>query len=161
MARTESDREDLLREATALVQRVELQVQGWAEPLVVGFRANGAASFFFGSDPVYQFDTSGQLRRAFIDGLLLKAEHGKLIALERRRLAHEVNLVRTELTVDATNHQLDQLRLHFDRLQSAIDCGAFEIIGQIPSTEDIVGRIGVWLRQLHRPIVIASSPRIL
>ena len=36
MPHTEHDREDLLREATALVERAELQVNGWDAPVVVG-----------------------------------------------------------------------------------------------------------------------------
>src|SRR5512134_1308657 len=97
MARQESEREDLLREATALVERAELQLPSFAEPIVVGFRSGGAASFFFGSDPVYQFNSTGQLRRAFVAGKLLKAERGRLVALARERTAEEVALVRTGL----------------------------------------------------------------
>ena len=74
MARRESDREDLLREATALVERAELTIEGFDEPIVVGFRRDGSASFFFGADPVYQFNTAFELRRAFVVGLLYKAE---------------------------------------------------------------------------------------
>ena len=47
MARQESNREDLLREATALVERVELHVPAFEEPIVVGFRRDGCASFLF------------------------------------------------------------------------------------------------------------------
>ena len=42
MARRESDREDLLREATALVERAELTIEGFDEPIVVGFRRDGS-----------------------------------------------------------------------------------------------------------------------
>src|SRR5262245_38318908 len=72
MARQESDREDLLREATALVERAELKVAGEPEPVTVGFRRDGSLSVFFGSVAVYQFNTAGELRRAFADGLLYK-----------------------------------------------------------------------------------------
>src|SRR5258705_63721 len=70
MARQESDREDLLREATALVQRVELVVAGYDEPVVCGFRRGGSVSLVFGGEPVYQFNTANQLifRAVLLDG---------------------------------------------------------------------------------------------
>ncbi len=98
MARDEEDREDLLREATALVERVELQIYGLLESVVAGFRRDSAASFFFGQDVVYQFNTACELRRGFFEGKLLKAERGRLIQLTRQRTAESVNLVRHELT---------------------------------------------------------------
>ena len=67
MARNEADREDLMREAVALTERVELFVPGFEELITIGFRSNGAMSIFVGQDPVYQFDPSGRLRRAFAD----------------------------------------------------------------------------------------------
>ena len=71
MAREEADREDLMREATALVQRAEFSAGG--KPVFVGFRTNGAASVFFDSDPVYQFNSNGELRRAFVAGDALQS----------------------------------------------------------------------------------------
>src|SRR3954453_924358 len=103
MARTESDREDLLREATALVERVELQVDGLEQPIVVGFRRDGSASFFFGAEAVYQFNSAGEFRRGYIDGLLYKAERGSVIALERERSETAVNLRRIELSAQQTD----------------------------------------------------------
>src|SRR5687767_7509073 len=97
MAREETDREDILREATALVERVELLVPGCAESVVMGFRRNGSASFFFGADPVYQFNTSGELRRAFVTGQLIKADRGTLAAFDRHRTETEVQFVRRDL----------------------------------------------------------------
>src|SRR2546421_10418921 len=100
MVRRESDREDLLREATALVERAEIRTPGEHEPIVVGFRRDGSASFFFGAHPVYQFNSAGEFRRGYIGGLLYKAERGRLIALRRERSDAEVALVRTELNDD-------------------------------------------------------------
>ena len=37
MSRQAQDREDLLREATALLERAELRVDGCDDPLIVGF----------------------------------------------------------------------------------------------------------------------------
>jgi hypothetical protein len=83
MARQPEDREDLLAEATALVERAELRLPGDARTIVAGFRATGCGSLFFGADPVYQFNSARQLRRAFVGGELYKAERGQLVALTR------------------------------------------------------------------------------
>src|SRR3954451_8705906 len=100
MARDESNREDLLREATALVERIELIPNGAADNrhIIAGFRRDGALSIFFGEDPVYQFNAAGELRRAYHDGKLLKATRGRLAALKRARTEHEIQLVRHELS---------------------------------------------------------------
>ncbi len=99
MARQESDREDLLREATALVERIELApAAGDGKDVVIGFRRDGAASIYFGTDPAYHFNSSGELRRAYCDGLMYKAEHGQLVSLERIRRENEMQLVRRTLT---------------------------------------------------------------
>src|SRR5215216_4505512 len=93
MAREGSSREDLLREATALVERIELLPRTTdrsmvasdlvGEHIIAGFRRDGALSIFFGEDPVYQFNAAGALRRAYCDGKLLKAARGRLAALQR------------------------------------------------------------------------------
>ena len=57
MAREEHARENLIAEATALVERVELLLAGLPEPVVAGFRPDGSASLFFADDPVYQFNS--------------------------------------------------------------------------------------------------------
>src|SRR6184192_244955 len=97
MARVERDREDLLAEATALVERVELEVAGWPGHVVLGFRASGCGSVYFGADEAYQFNTTGELRRAYRDGALYKAERRRLVRLARQRTAEEVQLIRHEL----------------------------------------------------------------
>src|SRR5687767_14012240 len=108
MAREESNREDLFREATALVERIELvpklakstasTITAGDEPIVAGFRTDGALSSFFCADPVYQFNAAGELRRAYCDGLLFKAVNGRLVSLRRERNEQEVQLARHELS---------------------------------------------------------------
>ncbi len=98
MARNEADREDLMREAVALTERVELFVPGFEELITIGFRSNGAMSIFVGQDPVYQFDPSGRLRRAFVGGFLFRSQHSALARLERVRNESEVQLLRYDLS---------------------------------------------------------------
>src|SRR4051794_4315307 len=120
MARTESDREDLLREATALVERVELQVDGLEQPIVVGFRRDGCASFFFGAEAVYQFNSAGELRRGYIDGLLYKAVGGRLISLKRERTGTAVTLQRLELDADQIAAILESASADLHQLSTAL-----------------------------------------
>jgi len=93
MAREEQHREDLMAEATALVERVSLELAATATPVVMGFRRDHGASIYFDADRVYQFTSGGQLRRAFVDELLYKAERGRLVAMRRQRGAQAVELI--------------------------------------------------------------------
>jgi hypothetical protein len=160
MARQESDREDLLREATALIERAELHASGGGETVTAGFRRDGSASFYFGADPVYQFNTAGELRRAFVAGRLIKAQLGRLVALTRERSPGEVALVRTELTdveqaelLQAAHARLDELSVHLTR-------GSFELVGQMPPAADVVGRIRRWLAARPEEIAVAARPNV-
>jgi hypothetical protein len=157
MPRHESDREDLLREATALVERVELSIAGWDEPIVVGFRRDGSLSVFFGPDPVYQFNAAGELRRAYSMGLLYKAERGRLVSLRRERGDAEVALVRTELTAQQSTGFLKVVRDHLGELAAALERGSFTITGEVPADADIVSRMKSWLTALPADIPIARA----
>ncbi len=159
MAREESDREDLLREATALVERIELVPvkADNGEHIVIGFRAAGSMSVYFGGDAAYHFNTSGQLRRAYCDGLLYKAERGKLVSLERVRQEKEVQLVRRPLP-DA--EQALFLTTMHERLRKLADqCRQNELVsaGQVPAEADVLGRSLAWLDRAHE-VTIAMSP---
>src|SRR5262245_54901015 len=121
MARDESDREDLLREATALVERIELLIDSHdsvTNPIVAGFRANGAFSVFFGKDPVFQFNSAGELRRAYCGGLLFKASRGWLCSLKRVRHANEVVLQRHDLTDHEQAEFVTQLNVRMTQLRA-------------------------------------------
>jgi hypothetical protein len=165
MAREESEREDLLREATALVERIELQITNAAGgedavsvPIVIGFRSNGAISIFFGSDPVYQFNAAGELRRAYCDGALFKATHGKLISLHRVRRTNEVKLLSRELTNGEETAFMFRMQDRLRALAISLDCGSFRIIGQMPSDADVLHRVKQWLAA-HDGMPIAHTPR--
>jgi hypothetical protein len=160
MARTELDREDLLREATALVDRVELRVVGEPEPLTIGFRKGGSLSVYFGGDPVYQFNSAGELRRAFVGGLLYKADRGRLVALRRERHAHEVVLQRIELSRVESSGILEAMEGRLQRLRRAIEEQTYELLGQVSTTADVLGRVTTWLAMKEHPIVVASRPNV-
>jgi hypothetical protein len=158
MARHETDREDLLREATALVERAELIVAGSQEPVTLGFRRNGALSLFFGADPVYQFTAEGLLRRAFVSGLLFKAEGGWLIELRRERSDSSVSLVRRKLNEAEQQAFLVTARARCDALFAALSRFEFELVGQVPADGAVVNRAIAWRDEHPGPFAVARSP---
>jgi len=166
MALQENEREDLLAEATALVERVELAVAAFEQPLVAGFRRDGSASIYFGAEPAYHFNSQCELRRGYVEGLLYKAEwinatkQGRLVSLRRHRVAGKVQLRRHDLTDDEASRFLGTLVTRLTILREAIDQGSYRIVGQVPADGKIVERLRVWLVRLPMPIVIASSPRV-
>lgn len=159
MARQEEDREDLLREATALVERAELHTASEAEAVVVGFRRDGAASVFLGGEPVYQFNPRGELRRAYHQGLLYKAERGLLVSLRRRRVPGEVQLLRQELSAEEGRLFLEELTRRMTALRHDLQNGQFKLIGQAPESTDVFRRIAAWLDVLVLPPAVATGPR--
>ncbi|MBI2479263.1 MAG: hypothetical protein HYV60_11705 [Planctomycetia bacterium] len=160
MARQEHDREDLMREATALVRRVELQLPGLADSWVVGFRRGGQASIFVGADPVFQFNTVGELRRGFWNGRLVKAESRQLVYLERRRTDAEVQFVRQEFTDAQMTEFLRLASNTLDTLRRALRRGDLEILKQVPADRHVVSELKVWLNSLPEPLAVASIPNV-
>jgi hypothetical protein len=159
MAQEESDREDLLREATALVERIELAPANndGGEHVVAGFRADGALSVYFGSDPAYHFNSRGELRRAFCAGLLVKADAGRLVSMKRQRLEHEVQLIRHPLTASEQAEFIADVKKRLENLARQCEDNALITFGQVPADADVRGRILNWITQ-HPGVQIASSP---
>ena len=158
MSRNEADREDLLREATALVNRIELQLEDADEAWVVGFRRNDAASVYVGAAPVFQFNTTNELRRGYVDGRLIKAESGRLFWLERRRLEGETQLIRTPLTPEETTTVLSDARETLNRLRDAVASQRFHCIGAVPSESELLDKLSIWLDAVPDSINVAASP---
>jgi hypothetical protein len=158
MARRESDREDLLREATALVERVELLVAGFEQPIVVGFRRDACASLFFGDATVYQFNSAGELRRGYIDGLLYKADRGRLIGLKRERTEAAVELQRLELDAAEIAALLARVSADLRQLSTALHQQSYTVTRQVPPDKDLVGRVAASLQTLRWPICVAQAP---
>ncbi|HEY2840201.1 MAG TPA: hypothetical protein VGJ26_13685 [Pirellulales bacterium] len=162
MARQEHEKEDLLAEATALVERIEiaLAVSDAEQRIVIGFRRDGAASLYFGEEPAWHFNTAGELRRAYAHGRLYKAERGGLIALDRRRTEKETQLVRHELNTEENAALTGELRQCASELAAIIDAGRYQIIGQVPSDADMLTRVRPLLAALAKEVTIAAGPRV-
>ncbi|MCA9005499.1 MAG: hypothetical protein KDA70_09530 [Planctomycetaceae bacterium] len=117
MALHEQDREDLMREATALFPRAEFQVEQEHEPLFWGQKKNGHFSFYFGSDPVYQFDQNAFLRRAYLNGQLYRTQGSTLARLTRLHNSTESVLQRYDLTETELTACLQVMAQRFQQLE--------------------------------------------
>jgi len=160
MAHQEQDREDLLAEANALTERISFRIEGQTEETVVGFRRDHSASFYFGPNRVYQFTSAGELRRAYLDPLMFKAERGQLVSLRRMRRERVVEMLRHEYSPDDTEQFLGEMRSHLEGLHQALSKRRFAIVGQVPETVDLVGRVSCWLDEFSGRSAIAQSPRV-
>ncbi len=119
MALNEQDREDLMREATTFFPRAELQADHESLPVFWGQKKSGHFSFYFGGDPVYQFDQCACLRRAFIDGQLYRTQGDTLARLTRERTSAETVLNRDDLTITELASLLQTMENRFQKLESA------------------------------------------
>ena len=160
MAREESDREDLLREAVALVERVELRVAGEPETVTAGYRKNGALSLFFGPDPVWQFNAEGELRRGYLAGKLLKAQGRGLVEMTRERTAESTQLLSRPLTADEQQAIIKEASRRIAELHAALADGEFEVVGQVPAEGDVTARVTQSLSTLRTGFAVAASPRV-
>ena len=124
MARKEADREDLIREATALRNRVEWQFPDEPEPVFAGVRPDGSLSIYFGADPVYQFSNAGGLRRAYVGGFLFRTQGTTLARLNRKRSTEETALLRRDLNTDELSEFLGKMDERLDRLRQVIADGS-------------------------------------
>ena len=159
-AREEHPREDLLAEAKALVRRVEFALPGEPNPIVVGFRVSGAASFYFGEQPAYHFNADRELRRAFVDDALIKAERGRLVALRRIRTEHETILAAAPFDDSAQRAFLNEFAERLARIKRSLAAGEFTPLRQVPENEDVLALVRDWLDSVNEPPSVANSPRV-
>jgi hypothetical protein len=124
MARHESDREDMIREATALRNRIEWQLPSESEPVFAGVRSEGSLSVYFGPDPVYQFSPAGGLRRAYSGGFLFRTQGTTLAKLHRERSTEQTTFLRNDLTDDELAQFLRRMDERLDQLRQCITDGS-------------------------------------
>ena len=126
MARKESDKEDLIADATALVDRAEYRYPVNADRrfswtlITVGFRKNKSFSIYFDQDPFYQFDPNGSLRRACENGFLYRSEQSSLARLNRERSETQTTLQRIDLDLLQLEAFRDRLMAHFHEFATAL-----------------------------------------
>ena len=159
MARQEHDREDILREATGLIGRIELKCDGSADSLVAGFRRDGACSLFFGQDEVYQFDREGAWRRGYWQGRLLKSESGRLIELVRERTPARTWLVRRELDATQSQQHRERLQRRLAQLVKTLSAGQSRCLGEVRAGDLAVSdRLQNWLADRPPEVPLAQRP---
>lgn len=168
MAKQTHDREDLLRDGTAMPIRGRMVIDG--VEVVIGFRPSGQLSLYWAQDPVFQFDDRQHLRRAFVDGCRLKAEAGRLVRLVR--------------APDSKHHSVDRLRLTGEVLSAAEERrileGAEDCLQQISrcigrsfessrelslncvgvTDVEFIERVSSWLAKAESPIPVASDASV-
>ncbi|MDA1164403.1 MAG: hypothetical protein O3B13_15005 [Planctomycetota bacterium] len=157
MSRTESDREDLIREATALRSRIEWHIPGEYEFIVAGVRSNGSLSVYFGPDPVYQFSVDGGLRRAYVDGFLYRTQGETLARLSRQRSAAETVLNRSDLSPQALAEFFQRMDERLIRLAQFIVTGTAREIRSVnggisPQYESLIQAAMIAVPRLAPPI---------
>lgn len=158
MPRRQTDREDLLAEGVNLPQRGRITSPLGDRVWVVGWRNETALSIFDDVDPVFQFNTSGQLRRVFLDGQKIAAHDGKLTQL-RKNDDTGARLTFQTQTLSLQQHERVQRRLAASllALQTALRCdeASIETIGL--EAEELRHRIQAFCES-GTPVTIAASP---
>jgi hypothetical protein len=160
MARQAQDREDLLRDAKALLPRLMLKLNILGEPceLFVGFRDN-SLSLYFDADPVYQFNSSRELRRAFVDNTIIKAVAGELHTWQPERTEEEVAMNSRAMNSAESKEFVANLLRRLTDLRVTLLQRHFEIVGQVPAEGEGLARLQSWLDSV-RTIEIAQAANV-
>lgn len=158
MARIESDREDLIAEATGLIRRAEWRVPFQSDLVVAGFKRNGGWSIYWGADPVYQFDADGRLRRAFAHGSLWRTQGTTLARLQRERTETESSLIRQDLAEGELTTFLAEVHQHLATLLNSLDCDTAQLLRQVPGDADVTAELKAALRSvINHEIALAPA----
>ena len=158
MARREEPREDLIRDATALVQRAALKIAGEELTYVLGLRSNGSLSVFCGEDPVFQFDSQGLLRRVYLGGERLTAREGRLFRLIRQAESGRMAMRHERLAEDEETQIIGQIRDTLGSLRRHLQPGAVTVIDQFPRDSTVLKTLSDSLDQIGDEIIVARSP---
>ena len=134
----EHGQEDVMKEAVSLIKRIECRYASRIEPVVLGFNQQGWLFVYFSSDPMYRFDKQGQLRRAFVDGILFRTTGKTLAMMERHSSRNQTEprqqsdsyLLRRDLAPDELEAFRRRLRSELEDLCVGLDQG--EIVRQYP-----------------------------
>ena len=149
--------EDLLADATALVHRAKIELPTGNDPVVFGFRDNGALSLFLDPEIAYHFNQQYELRRVFLSGERYKAEQGQLICVRRRPGLRNVRLESTLVKPSQLKHILSVLDEQLCRWNALLLEGNYRLIGQVPPDGNVVGRLQNCIPEMMRHR-IANSP---
>jgi hypothetical protein len=158
MARIESDREDLMREARALRRRVEFTTAENSAPVVAGFRDDGAVSIYLSDELMLQFDDENRLRRAFVDGDLYRSQGDTLARLTRRRTETETLLDRHDLTPVELSAMLESFGNRLRALAAALEDRSVSVERQVPDDVDVLSEVAGRVAEIASRPVSLSPP---
>lgn len=154
MALHEHDREDLLGEARNMPLRGQCTMDGVV--VVVGFRDRGQVSLFCGVDPVFQFNSRNELRRAYFGSCRYRAENGRLVELTRERRGGRVAFETAPAANALVEELMESLRSWIDRIRDAAETGSWQVVGE--PVEQFRSRLQTWLTEVDGQPRIAASP---
>ena len=158
MAKDSQDREDLLRDAVAMVQRIELRLAGSEHDVVCGFRDDGALSIYWGQDDVMQFNAASEWRRGYWQDRMLAAYQRKLHWLDRSTPSARTQLSPTELTAQQHEAYVAHVNQRLEQLSGGISNHEFQRVGQVPAHQEVLGRLTDWLQAHHGNLRVAVHP---
>ena len=157
MAKDAEDREDLLRDATAYVTRIEFNVPGVDDEIFCGFRENHAFSLYWGQDTVLQFNANAELRRAYWRNRMIASFKHQLHWLDRDANAARVRLQRVPLTEKEVSKLFDAYASCRKTIVETITREEHSIVGEFPKEGNVSDRVAQWLRE-HESIKLALHP---
>jgi len=165
VARNESDKEDLIRDASALVERAEIACEGFEELITIGFFADGRCSIYFAQDPFYQFDSQGRLRRAYQAGFLYRSQHSTLSRIDRRRDVksdgdtQRVVLQRADLSAPDLQKFRCRMRGLIERFYQQIEANEFQVLRAVTSDGGLPpGTVALLERILEHDVDFIAPP---
>lgn len=155
MARHEADREDLFTEAAGLVRKLEgILHSNSASVILAGFRVDAVLVVYFGSDPMFQWDESGRLRRAYADGRLYRAQGSTLARLTRSRSDEATTLLRHDLTPEELAAFRARLLGRIEPLATALETGCLSVTRRWPADDDALP--AEIAERLHKACTVAD-----
>ena len=159
MAKQEQDREDLLRDGKQMLLRAECVIDDVV--VVIGFRSQGQVSVYVGPDPVFQFNSSMELRRVFHQGKRYAAIQGRLCELVRKSQRDRVSFESQDILADVEavimrllDSSLARIRVALETLETPME--GWEIAGG--QEGDFRNRLTDWMTNIPVSVVIADTP---
>ena len=150
MARQEEDKEDLMREASALAERIEMatELNGAQVVVTAGYRRDASLSVYFDQDAFYQFTNEGLLRRAWRDGLLYRSQGETLASLFRNRSGGQVVLERTDLTAEELARFRDTMIALLTALSSSLSSNSIQVQRVVGDCDEILTKLEQSLKHI-------------
>lgn len=130
------------------------------QELFIGFRSAEQASLYFNQDPVYQFNSSHELRRVFYKNERYAAYSGQLCCLVQSDNASQGAVANIRLTHQPVSAELvNSIVQEFQRLRKLIletDVD-WEYVGT-ESQDEFAASVQEWLAGFGDTLIIAESP---